>query len=92
MTEAQQIAKLEKLKLDFNQPVLIDSSVYVMYPLTLNNNDEESGGLGGSVCLPENGPIKNRKKTLFLIKNYENNTIYSNTQLNRQTNDIIKTT
>lgn len=48
LTEAQQIAKLEKLKLDFNQPVLIDSSVYVMYPLTLNNNDEESGGLGGS--------------------------------------------
>ncbi len=44
------------------------------------------------VCLPENGPIKNRKKTLFLINNYENNTIYSNTQLNRQTNDIIKTT
>ena len=48
LTEAQQIAKLDKLKLDFNQPVLIDSSVYVMYPLTLNNNDEEDGGLGGS--------------------------------------------
>ena len=27
LTEAQQIAKLEKLKLDFDQPVPIDSSV-----------------------------------------------------------------
>lgn len=41
LTEAQQTAKLDKLKLDFNQPVLIDSSVYVMCPLTLNNNEEE---------------------------------------------------
>ncbi len=48
LTEAQQITKLEKLKLDFNQPVLIDSSVYVMYPLALNNNDEEDNGYSGS--------------------------------------------
>lgn len=44
LTEEQQTAKLDKLKLDFNQPVLIDSSVYVMYPLTLNNNEEEKRG------------------------------------------------
>ncbi|WAC40375.1 DUF5677 domain-containing protein [Pedobacter sp. SL55] len=31
------------------------------------------------VCFPEIGPIKNRKKTLFLINNYENNTIYRGT-------------
>lgn len=48
LTEAQQMVKLDKLKLDFNQPVLIDSSVYVMYPLSLNNNDEEDGGPVGS--------------------------------------------
>ena len=47
LTEAQQIAKLDKLKLDFEQPVLIDSSVLVMYPLILNNNEEESTGILG---------------------------------------------
>lgn len=41
LTEAQQSAKLDKLKLNFNQPVLIDSSVYVMYPLPFKNNEEE---------------------------------------------------
>lgn len=33
----------------------------------------------GGVCFAEIGPIKNRKKTLFLINNCENNTIYGST-------------
>jgi len=35
--------KSEDMQLKFNQPVLIDSSVYVMYPLMLEDNDEERG-------------------------------------------------
>ncbi|MDR2204821.1 MAG: hypothetical protein LBE36_01490 [Flavobacteriaceae bacterium] len=42
LTEAQQKETINKLKLDFNQPVLIDSSAYVMYPLTLERNDENA--------------------------------------------------
>ena len=36
----QKKAELDKLKIDFNQPVIIDSSVYVMYPLSLKNDEE----------------------------------------------------
>lgn len=38
---AAQKARIEDLILDFNTPVLIDSSVYVMYPLGLRSTDEE---------------------------------------------------
>ncbi len=41
LTETQLKEKLSKLKLDFNEPVLINSSVYVMYPLILKKSDEE---------------------------------------------------
>ena len=48
LSEAQQIDKLDKLNIDFNEPIQIDSSVYVMYPLSFNNNEEESKVLGSS--------------------------------------------
>lgn len=44
-TAAAQNARIEDLKLDFNAPVLIDNSVYVMYPLGLRSNDEEKKDL-----------------------------------------------
>jgi hypothetical protein len=43
MTADQEKTKLDKIKLDFNQPVLIDSSDYVMYPLTLEHIEESTG-------------------------------------------------
>jgi len=49
LNEEQQKIILDKLRLDFNQPVLIDSSVYVMYPLTLGKNDKfERGSFSSS--------------------------------------------
>jgi hypothetical protein len=48
LTAEEQSANLAKLNLDFGQPVLIDSSVYVMYPLILENNDESERGIGSS--------------------------------------------
>ncbi|MBS1598176.1 MAG: hypothetical protein JST75_08120 [Bacteroidetes bacterium] len=44
LTAEQQKAKLDKLKLDFNRPVIIDSSVYVMYPLALERSEESGSG------------------------------------------------
>ena len=41
LSPAQRQAKIEQLKLHFNGPVLIDSSVYVMYPLLLNSAEYE---------------------------------------------------
>ena len=41
LTAAAQKVRIERLKLDFNAPVLIDSSVYVMYPMVLNAADYE---------------------------------------------------
>ena len=41
LTPAQQQAKIEQLKLDYHEPVLIDSSVYVMYPLRLGYTEDE---------------------------------------------------
>lgn len=41
LTPAQKQAKIERIKLHFNAPVFIDSSVYVMYPLLLNSTEEE---------------------------------------------------
>ena len=48
LTEAEKKAKIEQLKLNFNSPVLIDSSVYVMYPLVLNSTTEEGESDYGS--------------------------------------------
>ena len=44
LTAEEQKAKLASLNLDFSQPDLIDSSVYVMYPLILENNAETERG------------------------------------------------
>lgn len=41
LTPAQQQAKIEQLKLEYNEPVLIDSSAYVMYPLRLGYTEDE---------------------------------------------------
>ncbi|MDD2797401.1 MAG: hypothetical protein PHV20_02290 [Bacteroidales bacterium] len=48
LTEEEQKNKLANLDLNFSQPVLIDSSEYVMYPLVLENNDEENSGFSSS--------------------------------------------
>lgn len=40
LTAAAQQARIERLKLDFNAPVLIDSSIYVMYPLVLSAGED----------------------------------------------------
>ena len=48
LTAEQQKAKLDKLKLEFDQPVLIDSSIYVMYPLILKHSDEPERSYGSS--------------------------------------------
>lgn len=46
LTEAQKQAKLEQVKLHFTDPVLIDSSACVMYPLLLNTSEGESDSYG----------------------------------------------
>jgi len=51
-TAQGQKSNLKNLKLDFNEPVFIDSSAVVMYPLTLENNDEEDRGLSSSYSSP----------------------------------------
>ena len=38
--EAREVAQLQQVKLDFNQPVQINKSVYVLYPLVLNNQQD----------------------------------------------------
>ena len=48
----EQRSGLNTLKLHFNQPVSVDSSAVVMYPLTLDKNDEEDRGLGSSYSNP----------------------------------------
>ena len=44
LTAEEQKANLATLNLDFSQPVPIDSSVFVIYPLILKNNDETERG------------------------------------------------
>ena len=46
--EEQKKFELDKLKLDFNQPILVDSSIYVMYPLTLESSKESGGSTSSS--------------------------------------------
>lgn len=48
LTADQQKVKLDKLKLDFNEPVIIDSSVFVMYPLALEYSAEAGVSDGSS--------------------------------------------
>ena len=52
LTAEQLNVKLDKIILDFNQPVFIDSSVYVMYPLTLQAGDDPVGSYGSSSGRP----------------------------------------
>ena len=47
-TDGQKIEQLNKLKLNFGSPVLMDSSTYVMYPLILKDDDGTGGSFSSS--------------------------------------------
>jgi len=41
LSPAQKQARIEQIRLHFNEPVVIDSSVYIMYPLLLSTTEED---------------------------------------------------